>query len=76
MHKIAAYQPMALIVTKDQPIPADLREVAEETDTPLWISPKRGHELLTYLQYHLARMLARARSPCTACSWRCFRSAC
>ena len=58
MHKIAAYQPVALIVTKDQAIPADLREVAEETNTPLWISPKRGHELLTYLQYHLARMLA------------------
>lgn len=58
MHKIAAYQPVALIVTKDQAVPTDLREVAEETDTPLWISPKRGHELLTYMQYHLARMLA------------------
>lgn len=58
MHKIAAYQPVALVVTKDQAVPSDLREVAEETDTPLWISPKRGHELLTYLQYHLARMLA------------------
>ena len=58
MHKIAAYQPVALIVTKDQAVPADLREVAEETNTPLWISPKRGHELLTYMQYHLARMLA------------------
>ena len=40
-------------------MPADLREAAEESQTPLWISPKRGHELLTYLQYHLARMLAR-----------------
>ena len=58
MHKIAAYQPVALIVTKDQPVPADLREVADETNTPLWTSPKRGHELLTYLQYHLSRMLA------------------
>lgn len=58
MHKIAAYQPVALLVTKDQSVPADLREVAEETDMPLWTSPKRGHELLTYLQYHLARMLA------------------
>ncbi|WP_082190162.1 HPr(Ser) kinase/phosphatase [Frateuria defendens] len=58
IHKIAASRPVALIVTKDQPIPADLREVAEETDTPLWISSKRGHELLTWLQYHLARMLA------------------
>src|SRR5690606_6698591 len=26
--------------------------------TPLWVSSKRGHELLTYLQYHLARALA------------------
>lgn len=58
IHKIAAYQPVALIVTKEQSIPADLREVAEETDTPLWQSTKRGHELLTYLQYHLARTLA------------------
>ena len=58
MHKIAAYQPVALIVTKDQTIPSDLREVAEETGTPLWISTKRGHELLTWMQYHLARMLA------------------
>ncbi|MET0617573.1 MAG: HPr(Ser) kinase/phosphatase [Luteibacter sp.] len=58
IHKIAAYQPAALIVTKDQSIPPDLREVAEETDTPLWQSTKRGHELLTYLQYHLARTLA------------------
>ena len=58
MHKIAAYQPVALIVTKDQTIPSDLREVAEETHTPLWISAKRGHELLTWMQYHLARLLA------------------
>ncbi|GAA0257881.1 HPr(Ser) kinase/phosphatase [Rhodanobacter caeni] len=58
IHKIAAHQPVALIVTKDQSVPSDLREVAEETNTPLWSSAKRGHELLTYLQYHLARMLA------------------
>jgi len=58
MHKIAASEPVALIVTRDQPVPSDLREVAEETGTPLWSSSKRGHELLTWLQYHLARMLA------------------
>ncbi|AHX14460.1 serine kinase [Dyella jiangningensis] len=58
INKIAAYQPVAIIVTKDQAIPTDLREVAEETNTPLWISSKRGHELLTWMQYHLARMLA------------------
>ncbi|MDO1528283.1 HPr(Ser) kinase/phosphatase [Fulvimonas sp. R45] len=58
IHKIAASQPVALIVTRDQSVPSDLREVAEETGTPLWLSAKRGHELLTWLQYHLARMLA------------------
>jgi HPr kinase/phosphorylase len=58
IQKIAAYRPAALIVTKEQPVPSDLREMAEETDTPLWLSSKRGHELLTYLQYHLARTLA------------------
>ena len=59
IEKIMAYRSIALIVTKDQAIPGDLRQAAEESQTPLWISPKRGHELLTYLQYHLARGLAR-----------------
>src|SRR5581483_3129247 len=57
VQKIVAQQPVALIVTKDQAVPADLREAAEETATPLWVSAKRGHELLTFLQYHLARAL-------------------
>lgn len=59
VEKIVAYRPTALLVTKDQNIPADLRQAAEESSTPLWQSPKRGHELLTWLQYHLARTLAR-----------------
>ncbi|MEO7935155.1 MAG: HPr(Ser) kinase/phosphatase [Dokdonella sp.] len=59
IEKIMAYRSIALLVTKDQAIPGDLRDAAEESHTPLWSSPKRGHELLTYLQYHLARGLAR-----------------
>ena len=59
VEKIVAYQPTALLVSKDQAVPADLRQAAEESNTPLWSSPKRGHELLTYLQYQLARTLAR-----------------
>lgn len=59
VQKIVAQQPVALIVTKDQAVPTDLREATEETGTPLWVSAKRGHELLTFLQYHLARALAR-----------------
>ena len=56
--KIIACRPAALIVTRDQPVPGDLKAAAEESDTPLWISAKRGHEILTYTQYHLARALA------------------
>ena len=58
IQKIVAYKPTALIVTKDQKIPPDLREASDETATPLWSSPNRGHELFTYLHYHLARLLA------------------
>jgi HPr kinase/phosphorylase len=56
--KIVNDTPLALIVSKDQSVPTDLRDAANESDTPLWVSPRRGHELLTYLQYHLARALA------------------
>lgn len=50
--------PLALVITKDREPPADLLAAANESDTPLWISSQRGHELLTYFQYHLARALA------------------
>jgi HPr kinase/phosphorylase len=59
IERIMSFEPAALIVTKDQELPPDLRTAADETQTPIWSSPKRGHELLTYLQYHLTRMLAR-----------------
>ncbi len=57
--KIAHAKPLVLLLTKDQACPPDLRDVANESNTALWVSPRRGHELLTYLQYHLARALAR-----------------
>jgi HPr kinase/phosphorylase len=58
IHRIVHYSPLALVISKDQSCPEDLRIAAEETGTPLWSSPKRGHELLNHLQYHLARTLA------------------
>jgi len=58
IHRIVHQRPLALVVSKDQSCPDDLRIAAEETDTPLWSSPRRGHELLNHLQYHLARKLA------------------
>lgn len=57
--KIMHARPLALLVSRDQPAPPDLRDACNESDVPLWCSPRRGHELLTYLQYHLARALAR-----------------
>jgi HPr kinase/phosphorylase len=56
--KIIDFKPLALVISKNQSCPEDLRRLAEESDTPLWVSPKRGHELFNHLQYHLARKLA------------------
>lgn len=56
--KIIEFAPLALVISKDQLCPEDLRLAAEESDTPLWSSPRRGHALLNHLQYHLARTLA------------------
>jgi len=58
IEKIMGFRPLALVISKDQVCPEDLRIAAEESATPLWSSPRRGHELLNHLQYHLARTLA------------------
>ena len=58
IEKIVQARPLALVICKNQSCPEDLREAANENDTPLWVSPKRGHELLNHLSYHLARTLA------------------
>ena len=58
IEKIIQFRPLALVISKDQTCPEDLRIAAQESHTPLWVSPRRGHELLNHLQYHLARTLA------------------
>src|SRR6476620_1557701 len=58
IEKIIQVRPLALVISKNQTCPEDLRVAAEESDTPLWVSPRRGHELLNHMQYHLARKLA------------------
>src|SRR5690606_16493926 len=58
IERVMQYRPLALVISKNQPCPEDLREAAEESQTPLWLSPRRGHELLNHLQYHMARALA------------------
>ncbi|GAB2670607.1 HPr(Ser) kinase/phosphatase [Arenimonas aestuarii] len=56
--KIMESRPLAMVITQNQSCPADLRDASEESETPLWVSPRRGYELLNLLQYHLARSLA------------------
>jgi HPr kinase/phosphorylase len=58
IEKIIQFRPLAMVISKGQACPEDLRSAAEESDTPLWVSPRRGHELFNHLQYHLARKLA------------------
>lgn len=58
LKKIADYAPAALILTRDVEPPAEIAAIAEGSGTPLWVSALRGHEVLTYLQYYLARALA------------------
>lgn len=58
IQRIMQYRPLAMVISKNQSCPEDLREAAEEMQIPLWVSPRRGHELLDHLQYHLARALA------------------
>src|SRR5690606_25564699 len=58
IERIMQLRPLALVISKGQACPADLAEAAEESHTPLWSSPLRGHELLSHLQSHLARTLA------------------
>ena len=58
IEKIIQFRPLALVISKDQASPADLIEAADESGTPLWSSPRRGHELLNHVLYHLARTLA------------------
>ncbi len=59
LDKLASFRPLALVLSKNQPVPMDLHALADDHDIPLWVSPLRGHELLNHLQYHLARTLAR-----------------
>ncbi len=58
LEKIVGFRPMALVISQDQTCPPDLRGIAEESETALWVSKRRGFELLNLLQYHMALALA------------------
>lgn len=56
--KILAFEPLALVVSRDREIPADLLAAAEEAGIALWSSPRTGHELINRIQYRLSEVLA------------------
>lgn len=58
IQRIFDARPLGIGLSKNQTCPEDLIEAANETATPLWISPRRGHELLNHIQYWMARRLA------------------
>ncbi|MCB1626740.1 MAG: HPr(Ser) kinase/phosphatase [Xanthomonadales bacterium] len=58
LRTMIALKPAVILVARGLSVPEDLAKLAADSDVALWTSPMRGHELLTYLQYHLARALA------------------
>jgi HPr kinase/phosphorylase len=58
IEKIMEVKPLALVISQNQACPQDLRAAADESSTALWVSPRRGFELLNLLQYHMALALA------------------
>lgn len=59
LERIFKSQPLALIVGDGLEFPTYLAEAATRSDTALISSTQPSHELVSYLQYHISRNLAR-----------------
>lgn len=57
--RMTSHQPLAIVVGDGLSLPRDLIEACDEQDTALFASPRRSHELVSLLQYHVSRKLAR-----------------
>lgn len=58
LKRIGRGRPSALIISRHLKPPEEIFGLCERLKIPLWSSSRRGHEVLTFMQYHLARMLA------------------
>lgn len=58
LREIIDAQPAVLIVAQGLGVPQDLLDQAAEHQVPLWVTPRQGSDVHTYLTYHLARALA------------------
>lgn len=59
VRRLFEHQPLALIVSNSQDFPAPIAAAASQQPVALIRSRKRSHELVSYLQYHIARSLAK-----------------
>lgn len=58
VRRLFDHEPLAVIVSSDQDIPGPISAVAAHKPVALIRSKMRSHELVSYLQYHIARSLA------------------
>ena len=58
IQRMVKVQPAVLVVARSIDPPADVIAASRRNRIPIWRTSKRGHDVLTYLQYHLARALA------------------
>jgi HPr kinase/phosphorylase len=58
IQRMVKVQPAVLIMARGLDAPGDVVAAARRNRIPIWRTGKRGHDVLTYLQYHLARALA------------------
>ncbi len=51
-------EPAFIVIADGMQMPDDIRQAAEDSDTPLLSSSFPGHKLITHMQYYLSNMLA------------------
>ena len=62
VRRLFDHQPLAVIVSSNQEIPDPVSAAAAQKPVALIRSKMRSHELVSYLQYHIARSLAKLTS--------------
>lgn len=58
VNKLFSTELAAIIVANDEKVPAELKEAANRTQTPLFTSPQPSPDLMSVLRHYLAQVLA------------------
>jgi len=51
-------EPAFIVIADDMEVTQDIKQAAEESDTPLFASSLPGHKIISHMQYYLSNMLA------------------